>query len=1198
MTTSDEVVLDQLLERFLRDLGAGQTVDVDAICAEWPRLAQRVREVWALAQSVALDLARPLPTVPGFEIVAEIGRGAMGVVYLARQTSVGRLLALKLLPGLAAVWSPGARQRFLAEARALGRVNHDHVVAIHDVIDGNGILAYAMDWIGGSSLKELLVASGPLPIQRVVQIGIAIASALQSLHDAGLVHRDVKPSNILIREDGRPFLADFGLVRDADSSLTQTGAFVGTLAYAAPEQHRGLALDARADVFSLGATLYEALTGALPFAARTPSEFLTEAERGPKPLRASVPHASRDLATILEHALEPEALNRYQSAGELAADLDRMLRFEPIRARPVGMVLRTVRWGRRHRRTVVASLAGAFVVAVLAMLAWWSVEYDRAAVRERAAKARSELQTARLLLIAPFAQDPGFEQLSRDVGPSESGQQLVVAPEQVQELLEHYRQAIANGAEAGAELECRVIQALAALDEPLALFTAGIRQHVGDLPLTIAALKEARLHDKLSVPSLTDADPTDRRALGLVGFLMCSAQLAVAAWSTPALLDYPDPLVDVCLGMLYLADDRGALALPYLLRSRPDFTNSAFLGAELAAAALASGNLEFARGALDQVASLDLAHDRGGRFLADLVEADLLHARGDRVAARARYEDLESRHSTLATQLRLGELDLEEGRRDESIKRLDALKDRRPFVPRIRLALARAAIATGSLKLYARQVRYVQQREWPELREHSRWPGSVRCLLEILRIGGLVAEYREGLELSGLERSGWTDLIPDGSALPRPFPKNELDQELVALSREQEAPEQARLPGPKPFRTIEGELPFYRLGNSLANVGDIDGDHCADLLIGNSATTDSLGRGAAFLFGAKQEQPLCKFPSVGTAERRGVTVAAAGDLNGDGVPDVLIAADANERGCVEALAWSRDDKKWSVLWRCYDAHVSAAPQPLTGPRGDLLGILICMRKGADGRMPLQLVDGRAGTQIRSWTIPGSGVVAVAPDVDGDGNQDFLVGVPESTGPSGPRSGLVQLYSSARIAPPLREWSGEAAEANFGMSLHLGPDVDRDGMPDVLVGASMMDMKQRGPGKAYVYSLRTGKELHSWVGAHDGDAACLVTPVGDVNGDGFEDIAIASVDAHDGAGKVVIYSGQNLDSELVTIQGYPEERLGLADSGHGTVCVGDWDHDGCADFAVPSGQGWGTKGKQAGRVQLFHGDRNWRGTVRR
>jgi WD40 repeat protein len=400
LAPADEAALDELFECAVERLARGEELPLAAWLVGREALEERARAVLELAASVAVATPPRLPPVgppalPGYELLGEVGRGAMGIVYRAREEQLQRIVALKLLaPSLSA--SPRSRERFLAEARALARVEHPHVVAIHAVFAEQELCAYAMEWIEGSTLAAAIAARDPrLDAACVARIGCAIAEALEAVHGKGLVHRDVKPSNILLRADLRPVLSDFGLVRDAEQSLhTANGEFLGTAAYAAPEQLRGehALVDAQSDVYSLGVTLYTALAGTTPFGnASSTAEFLRRIEGGDAlPLRRAAPRVARDLATIVMTAMERDRERRYASARALADDLTRYLRCEPIAARRAGWWIRTRRWIERSPRLAAAllalflSLAGGLVLALL-LLTRAEAERERAETeRERA----------------------------------------------------------------------------------------------------------------------------------------------------------------------------------------------------------------------------------------------------------------------------------------------------------------------------------------------------------------------------------------------------------------------------------------------------------------------------------------------------------------------------------------------------------------------------------------------------------------------------------------------------------------------------------------------------------------------------------------------------------------------------------------------------------------------------------------------
>ena len=342
----DEDFLDLVFERALDAVEAGETLDVVALLAERKHLRLDVERLVETARITACAPRDPTPQVPGYSVVEELGRGGMGTVHLARQEALGgRLVALKFLPADSAA-SGRWRKRFLAEARALASVRHPSVVAVYDVIDAPRHCAYAMEWIDGptlgqliahveqrsagrapnaAALRELLQLDVPSYAAFVARVGVCVARALAELHRSGLIHRDVKPSNVLLRRDGTALLSDFGLAHASDESLTKSGEFVGTVAYASPEHLEGEpeSLDARSDVYALCVTLYHALALHLPFDAprgrarrsSTPTGMLRLIEsRSAVALRRWNPDAPRDLETIVAKAIEPDPAARYASA--------------------------------------------------------------------------------------------------------------------------------------------------------------------------------------------------------------------------------------------------------------------------------------------------------------------------------------------------------------------------------------------------------------------------------------------------------------------------------------------------------------------------------------------------------------------------------------------------------------------------------------------------------------------------------------------------------------------------------------------------------------------------------------------------------------------------------------------------------------------------------------------------------------------
>jgi WD40 repeat protein len=305
------------------------------------------------------------PTPEGYEVLGELGRGSMGVVYRARQRALNRLCALKMiLSGGHA--TENDRARFLVEAEVVARVRHPGIVQVYDYGTHGGLPFFSLELCEGGSLADRLRES-PLPPREAAQVVEQVARAVQAAHEAGIVHRDLKPGNVLLGADGSPRVTDFGLAKRAEGGgNTQTGAVVGTPSYMAPEQAQGgKGVGAAADVWALGAILYECLAGRPPFRAATPLDTILQVVADePVPLRqlnAAVPY---DLETICHKCLQKEVSKRYARAVDLAEDLGRFLRGEPIIARPVSAVERGLKWVRRN--PLVASLVASVILAIAA----------------------------------------------------------------------------------------------------------------------------------------------------------------------------------------------------------------------------------------------------------------------------------------------------------------------------------------------------------------------------------------------------------------------------------------------------------------------------------------------------------------------------------------------------------------------------------------------------------------------------------------------------------------------------------------------------------------------------------------------------------------------------------------------------------------------------------------------------------------
>jgi serine/threonine protein kinase len=335
------------------------------------------------------EILSPSTQLGDYRVIREVGRGGMGVVYEAEQLPLGRRVALKVLPSAASLDSR-QRQRFQLEAQAVALLQHENIVAVYGVGCDQGVSYYAMQFIDGRSLAEIIrefraadrAERAGLPDGRrlgaestpsdecrtVAWYGVQAAQALQHAHDAGVIHRDIKPSNLMVDARGHLWVTDFGLARlpHDDPSLTRTGDLVGTLRYMSPEQVRGdgPAIDASTDIYALGLTLYELLALRPAFIAADRQELLRRIlQDEPVAPRRINPWIPRDLETIVLKAIAKERQARYGSARELADDLARFLDDQPIRARRPSLRERTSRWSRRHRPVVVT----AATVVVLAL---------------------------------------------------------------------------------------------------------------------------------------------------------------------------------------------------------------------------------------------------------------------------------------------------------------------------------------------------------------------------------------------------------------------------------------------------------------------------------------------------------------------------------------------------------------------------------------------------------------------------------------------------------------------------------------------------------------------------------------------------------------------------------------------------------------------------------------------------------------
>jgi serine/threonine-protein kinase len=318
--------------------------------------------------------------VPGYEVLGTLGRGGMGVVYRVRQTRLGRVVAPKMiLAGAHAGESELAR--FRTEAEAIARLQHPNIVQIHEVREHGGLPFFSLEFCGGGSLEKKLNGT-PLPPREAAALVEVLARAMQAAHQKGVIHRDLKPANVLLAEDGTPKIADFGLAKKLDEAgLTASGAVMGTPSYMAPEQASGHSKGSgvAADVYALGAILYELLTGRPPFRAATVADTLQlVVSQEPVPPRRLQPGIPIDVEAICLKCLEKRPNNRYVSATDLAADLARHLDGRPTLARPRGFFRRAWLWSLHPQRMQDAGVVSVVFVGVVALWVCFAVAWHAA----------------------------------------------------------------------------------------------------------------------------------------------------------------------------------------------------------------------------------------------------------------------------------------------------------------------------------------------------------------------------------------------------------------------------------------------------------------------------------------------------------------------------------------------------------------------------------------------------------------------------------------------------------------------------------------------------------------------------------------------------------------------------------------------------------------------------------------------------
>lgn len=421
-TRHDEVEL--VFEQVLDQPAAEQATILRRLCGHDPDLLREVEALlanWQRADEEGFLLAptdpptaapTPFPVVPGYEILELAGRGTTGLVYRARQRSLGRGVAMKVLAAGPLV-DPSTRRRFQHEAELMGRISHPGIVAVYEVHAGADLPFLTMEWCPGGTLADRLNGR-PLAPAEAVPLLVDLADAVEWAHQRGVVHRDLKPSNVLFDGGGRAKVADFGAARLCDDvRLTQSGTMLGTPQYMAPERFRPSPgrPDPRSDVYSLGAILYECLTGRPPFEGHTPYDLVVRLEKDePTPPRRTNRRVPRDLETVCLKCLEKDPRRRYQTAQALADELRRVQTGEPIHARPVTRLARLVNWSGRYPG--VALLIALLVLALLVAggACGWAVNLAQAHAAARREKNDLVKDARRMVLALSQITRPGLHQ--------------------------------------------------------------------------------------------------------------------------------------------------------------------------------------------------------------------------------------------------------------------------------------------------------------------------------------------------------------------------------------------------------------------------------------------------------------------------------------------------------------------------------------------------------------------------------------------------------------------------------------------------------------------------------------------------------------------------------------------------------------------------------------------------------------------
>ncbi|MCA8948151.1 MAG: FG-GAP repeat protein, partial [Planctomycetes bacterium] len=914
------------------------------------------------------------------------------------------------------------------------------------------------------------------------------------------------------------------------------GAFAGTPVYAAPERLRGGdgdRLGPQTDVYSLGVTLYELLTLHAPFAGNTTDEVLRRIESGDLPdLRRQAPHVSSDLATVVQKAMETDPRHRYATAGEFADDLARLLRYEPVRARPAGPVRRFAKLLRRNRRVVTAGVAGAVVVAAAL---WPFVAHARAnevARREAAAL----LQQARTSLLSPASLHTAWTRALAG-----SGQQPLL-----------------DDATRGTHLEA-LEQVVTRYDAVLATWSgeAGARAERDAVQTALATIRARRVPLPEPGTLATDDEPAgapgDAFGGGLSAFLVGDSATCRSRWQSlgPAFEDHP--LLNACRALQLANDGFAEQAYPRLFHATRAFPAASALALAMATAALDMGDTELAEEWLGRT-----PEQTGNRIAARrrrLLAADLSAARGDVTTAAAVYRELSaSDGSDPIPRQRIAALALQRGDATTARRLLERILARWPDQATARLQLAELDLQQRRLAAYLAHVR------WVLALDRRRVPSAAAHRFEaIVRFGGLDAllddaaghPARISPRRTALPLGNW---LPVGCCAA-------IETAMRTVAVVDRYREQMQAVDPRPIGTwlrtawtsalalpaLTETLPFGVRIAILAGLPATFGS-ATDLATSVSAPFVRILGDEARIF----QPPWIVRPH---PEARGVAYAQqlvrAGDIDGDTLQDLCIAhsggSGESATARIEIRSLNDGELLRTILDTDGDRSFARGLDVVTDVDGDgcqdlAIGSPAASAEG--GRGGVELRSGRTGAELwrRLGDTPRFGeAVAALSDFDGDGCADVLVGVPNSD-PHGRGRAVV---CSGRDGAILGEFAPEDATAAFGRVVAALGDVDGDGRSDFLVTGT----DGNAPGYAAVCSGRDLESLAKFAEESPlEDFGADAVGIGDVDEDGHADFAIAAP-AYTGragrAGRVLLISGRDGSLFRVIAGEHRGECFGMA-----------------------------------------------------